>query len=191
MGIWHRLQLGAQDEQRMTKRTSLWKPAPGAVQPGSGAWSENRSPFCVGVGWWWGPGLVVTRQPPQRPRPLRAIAVCSALWVWGLSTPNSKHLLVKTPLVRNTFPCEGRESVDWARAPVGVFWRPPWRRPGAYGCGSLGWRQAELQLQQSRFNLWTVRWGMACEPIAWECGPQGSRTETLVLVEKETFFFFP
>lgn len=25
---------------------------------------------------------------------------------------------------------------------------------------------------------------------SWECGPQGSRTEMLVLVEKETFFFF-
>lgn len=109
----------------MTEGTSLWKPAAGAVQPGPGARSENRSPFCVGVGWWWGRGLVVTRQPPQRPRPLREIALCSALWVWGLPTPNSKHLLIKTPLVRNTFTCGGRESVDWVRAPVGVLWSPP------------------------------------------------------------------
>ena len=180
-----------QDEQRRTEGTSLWKPAAGAVQPGPGARSENRSPFRVGVCWWWGRGLVVTRQPPQRPRPPREIAVCSALWVWGLPTPNSKHLLIKTPLVRNTFTCEGRESVDWARAPVGVWWSPPRRRPGAYGCGSSGWRQAELRLQQSHFNLRAERWGMAFQPIAWECGPQGSRTEMLVLVEKETFFFFP
>ena len=76
--------------------------------------------------------------------------------------------------MRNTFTCEGRESVDWARAPVGVWWSPPWKRPGAYGCGSLGWRQAELWLQQSHFNLRAERWGMAFEPIAWECGPWGS-----------------
>lgn len=60
--------------------------------------------------------------PQRRPRPLSATTAVFSASLLGLgpSYPQLKAPL-ETPLVRDTFPCEGRGLADWARAPAEVF----------------------------------------------------------------------
>lgn len=128
-----------------------WKSGAGAVQPGPRACSENRSPLCGGVGG--------QDTPQRRPRPLRATAAVFSASLLGLgpSYPQLKAPL-ETPLVRDTFPCEGRGLADWAGAPAEVFRAP---------CAG-GWESMDAV-------LWIGDWAelTSARRAISTCGPQG------------------